>query len=76
MDYADRDIRESQLRGSGSKYLESQSVRRDIIPVFANHVSNADAPASQRKLVTTQSARSTVNVNGNYQGNVGANVNI
>ena len=74
MDYADRDIRERQLRGSSSKYLESNNVRREIIPVFSNHVSNAEAPVSQRKLVTNvETARSNVNMNGNYQGNVGAN---
>jgi hypothetical protein len=52
MDYADGDIRERQLRGGSSgKYLESTHVRREIIPVFANHV-REEAPPSQRKLVT------------------------
>ena len=46
---ADRDIRERQLRGSarGSQYLESsQHANKGVVPVFSNHVSNAEAPAS------------------------------
>lgn len=73
MDYADRDIRERQLRGSSSgKYLESTHVRREIIPVFANHV-REEAPPSQRKLVTevqTSSARGNVHVGGGLNANV------